>query len=302
MCKITPQDNNPADLLTMTDYPLVLIALRRMGRAFLLTVLLSLLTQPVVALTNQVALFTGFNPGTNTGMDMLNASLATAGIPGYLGRVFAYTERQEAFDWIQQTGDLATLVLIGHSWGGNSALQLAGEFLKPVGVDVDLTIQIDSISNPFTGANDVLPTNVDVGINYYQPTGIFDLHGEDNVQGATNINVEALFNDTSITHTSIDNDPRLHALIGQNILDNLNPVSADFDFDGDIDGADFLVWQRAPSVGSLSDWQTQYGVRAGSSSTPVLAVPAPSSLVLLCVATHLLLLSRRHTCFRELHE
>ena len=28
---------------------------------------------------------------------------------------------------------------------------------------------------------------------------------------------------------------------------------------GDIDGDDFLAWQRDPSLGSLSDWQTSYG-------------------------------------------
>jgi len=32
--------------------------------------------------------------------------------------------------------------------------------------------------------------------------------------------------------------------------------SADFDNDGDVDGADFLAWQRNPRVGSLSDWQS----------------------------------------------
>jgi hypothetical protein len=37
------------------------------------------------------------------------------------------------------------------------------------------------------------------------------------------------------------------------------PVSGDFDHDGDVDGRDFLVWQRNPSVGNLSDWQEQYG-------------------------------------------
>jgi hypothetical protein len=33
----------------------------------------------------------------------------------------------------------------------------------------------------------------------------------------------------------------------------------DFDQDGDVDGRDFLLWQRNPSVGNLSDWQNNYG-------------------------------------------
>ncbi len=36
-------------------------------------------------------------------------------------------------------------------------------------------------------------------------------------------------------------------------------VQGDFDSDGDVDGQGFLVWQRNPNVGSLSDWQSNYG-------------------------------------------
>jgi hypothetical protein len=41
-------------------------------------------------------------------------------------------------------------------------------------------------------------------------------------------------------------------------------VPGDFDFDGDVDGADFLVWQRGevsnpPSQSDLDDWQAHFG-------------------------------------------
>ncbi|TWU29828.1 Beta-glucanase precursor [Bythopirellula polymerisocia] len=53
--------------------------------------------------------------------------------------------------------------------------------------------------------------------------------------------------------------------------------SGDFDGDGDVDGHDFLVWQRDPNVGSLSNWQNSVG-------TPLTAnlgvVPEPSTCVL----------------------
>jgi hypothetical protein len=52
----------------------------------------------------------------------------------------------------------------------------------------------------------------------------------------------------------------------------------DFDFDGDVDGRDFLVWQRNPSVGDLADWQSNYGV--GSLTANSTAVPEPGSLIL----------------------
>jgi hypothetical protein len=235
------------------------------------------------ALTNQVVLFTGFLAGSNAGMDYLNAHLASAGIPNYLGQVFEWSEQDEAADWIfANASERATLVLIGHSFGGHSALQVANNNLKPEGIGVDLTIQIDSVANFDGGVNNVLPTNVDVGFNYFQiSTGFFEPQGVQVVTGATNINTEVLFGDTSITHTSIDNDLRLYARITENIFDNLNPVSADFDADGDIDGRDFLTWQRGESISpynaaELALWQTQFG----SSPLAAQAIPEPAGMAL----------------------
>ncbi|TWU28683.1 PEP-CTERM sorting domain-containing protein [Bythopirellula polymerisocia] len=54
-------------------------------------------------------------------------------------------------------------------------------------------------------------------------------------------------------------------------------VPGDFDSDGDVDGRDFLVWQRNTSVGNLADWQANYGVGLSAVTT---AVPEPTSLVL----------------------
>lgn len=245
--------------------------------------------QQTVAMTNQVALFTGFGASPGAGMDILNTGLSLAGIPDYLGQVFQWTEQQEAFDWIQQwESERSTLVIIGHSFGGNSALQLANDFLKPNQMDVDLTIQVDSVANFGSGGNDLLPTNVDVGFNYYQlSTGFFEPQGEDIVQGASNFNTEVLFNDTSITHTSIDNDPRLHALISQNIVDNLNQQTADFDNDGDIDGSDFILWQRGESPDPLSTtdletWEQTFGQTENLAASQV--VPEPCSFTLLLSA------------------
>ncbi|TWU28127.1 hypothetical protein [Bythopirellula polymerisocia] len=81
-----------------------------------------------------------------------------------------------------------------------------------------------------------------------------------------------------------------HALAAQapldDILGNLRGVSpdvgavemlrsgtGDFDGDRDVDGRDFLVWQRNPTAGDLTDWQAQYG------SAVILSVPEPSGWV-----------------------
>ncbi len=56
-----------------------------------------------------------------------------------------------------------------------------------------------------------------------------------------------------------------------------SPIDGDFDGDGDVDGRDFLIWQRNPSVGDLADWQANYGV--GSLVASSVAVPEPGSIV-----------------------
>lgn len=56
-------------------------------------------------------------------------------------------------------------------------------------------------------------------------------------------------------------------------------VDGDFDEDGDVDGQDFLIWQRNPSVGLLGDWEANYGFPL--ITTAATAVPEPSSWLLL---------------------
>jgi T5SS/PEP-CTERM-associated repeat protein len=51
----------------------------------------------------------------------------------------------------------------------------------------------------------------------------------------------------------------------------------DFDNDGDVDGRDFLAWQRNPELGNLEDWQNAYGNNLLSAT----AVPEPNCLALL---------------------
>jgi len=67
-------------------------------------------------------------------------------------------------------------------------------------------------------------------------------------------------------------------------IDNLNfdqveagaGIPGDFDNDNDVDGADFLKWQRT-GEGSLSDWQTHFGEPF---ALAIAAVPEPATLVL----------------------
>jgi hypothetical protein len=67
-------------------------------------------------------------------------------------------------------------------------------------------------------------------------------------------------------------------------------LAGDFNGDQRVDGRDFLTWQRNPSVGSLSDWQNNYGT---GSLAAISSVPEPTGLVLLCAAALPLFARRR---------
>lgn len=58
----------------------------------------------------------------------------------------------------------------------------------------------------------------------------------------------------------------------------------DFDQDNDVDGDDFLLWQRDPGVGNLSDWEDNYGTVTTPLQASSAAVPEPTSVALLLVA------------------
>jgi hypothetical protein len=61
-------------------------------------------------------------------------------------------------------------------------------------------------------------------------------------------------------------------------------VNADFDLDGDVDGNDFLEWQRTDGTsGGLTLWQNNYGTGALAAASTA-SVPEPASVSLLAVA------------------
>ncbi|TWU21824.1 hypothetical protein [Bythopirellula polymerisocia] len=75
----------------------------------------------------------------------------------------------------------------------------------------------------------------------------------------------------------------------------------DFDVDGDVDGHDFLVWQRDPNVGVLADWQANYGQTSMktvvTAAVPIIAVvPEPSVLTLMLTSALALSGLRSRSC------
>ncbi len=77
-----------------------------------------------------------------------------------------------------------------------------------------------------------------------------------------------------------------------------SPTTGDFDEDGDVDGHDFLKWQRGESTnsGSAADlvlWESNFGASANAVSATTGAVPEPSTLMILTLASFIGLLFRR---------
>ena len=62
----------------------------------------------------------------------------------------------------------------------------------------------------------------------------------------------------------------------------------DFDTNGIIDGRDFLLWQRDPSVGPLIEWQANYGY----GNAAISGSPEPTSIVMLLLGIVILSCTR----------
>lgn len=66
-------------------------------------------------------------------------------------------------------------------------------------------------------------------------------------------------------------------------LFTLPGLVGDFDRDGDVDGNDFLHWQRNPEVGELVDWEGNFGSSPPNENDAAI-LPEPSALVIALVA------------------
>jgi hypothetical protein len=76
-------------------------------------------------------------------------------------------------------------------------------------------------------------------------------------------------------------------------------IAGDFNNDNDVDGQDFLVWQRGevtnpPNNSDLTDWINSYGT-SGSPIRTAVAVPEPATGLLMLLGSVCALLSRHRT-------
>ncbi|TWU28374.1 hypothetical protein [Bythopirellula polymerisocia] len=127
--------------------------------------------------------------------------------------------------------------------------------------------------------------------NSFEITGDHDDPAFQQFSGAIDpSNIYALFEDPGpsgvleFDYLYIQSNSASYPLLSEIIVDVSDipeGQAGDFDMDGDVDGHDFLTWQRDPGVGSLSDWQNNYG---SPQIAPVLVgVPEPTAHLLLLI-------------------
>jgi hypothetical protein len=145
------------------------------------------------------------------GIDSLAAKLRAQ---GYDPQIYGWDQWGSIASEIlaqNRAGDTGQIILIGHSLGSNSTVEVANA-VRQSDIPVDLIVTFD-ITQPLQ-----VPRNVLRFINFYQNNGF----GQPAVAGygfagdLQNIN---LTNDTSIDHGNIDEIPRLQQAVVDKVLE-----------------------------------------------------------------------------------
>jgi hypothetical protein len=162
----------------------------------------------------RVDMFRGIANVFSRGMDTLAARLNRH---GYIARVHSTNGWRSTVRQITERysrGEKDLVVLIGHSLGANATIQAADE-LNRHSIPVMLIVTFDA-TQPRP-----VPRNVSHLVNFYQNNGFGRrISPGPGFQGElTNINLTA---DRSLSHTTIDEAPRLHAQVTQQITNLVN--------------------------------------------------------------------------------
>jgi autotransporter-associated beta strand protein len=187
---------------------------------------------------------------TNLNATQLDSVLAGTTVLGYsTGTAISgnYTQQASSVLKMQLGSNEQNTLLVGAtaSLGGNLAVELLDGFIPHVS-DSFTILSAGDLINTFAGLPEGARVNT-IG-----------------TQGSFVINYDYMN----------------HRVVLSNFLAG---IAGDFDGDGKVDGRDFLLWQRNPSVGNLSDWQANYGaVAVAGLSTS--AIPEPGTLLLTSLA------------------
>jgi hypothetical protein len=132
---------------------------------------------------------------------------------------FSWNEKDQIIEEIKKHSPDQPVVLVGHSFGGDSAVEIANELntVKNGFRSIDLLISIDSV-----GFNhSIIPMNVKKNLNFFGEGIVPFLHGDPTV--ARNTNYTEVINELrSELHSRMDDSSEVQFKIFENIHETLN--------------------------------------------------------------------------------
>lgn len=133
---------------------------------------------------------------------------------------FSWNEKDKILDEIKKHAPDQPVVLVGHSLGGEAAVDIANDLnsAKNAFRNVDLLVSIDSVG--FN--NTIIPMNVKRNLNFFEEGGFIPfLHGNPTV--ARNTDYTEVVNELrSEMHSKIDDSPEVQYKIFEHINQTLN--------------------------------------------------------------------------------
>ncbi|MDZ4657556.1 MAG: PEP-CTERM sorting domain-containing protein [Bythopirellula sp.] len=184
---------------------------------------------------------------------------------------------------MQGTGDLDTVAVPQPMTPGGTDYGLVNLDVRKV-YNLSLTLERATDVTPGDTIKAILTaTDRATGISY----SLMDQESLFNDDGMGGMIPDGISSDSwdyfAIRNTGIDDVDLVLDNFKLEIFGSNAGIAGDFDGDGDVDGRDFLVWQRGGSPspfspGDLAAWQGAYN---GGALAAVSAVPEPSALLLL---------------------
>jgi hypothetical protein len=159
----------------------------------------------------QIYMFRGLFGIFSLGIDKLAAKLRAG---GYEPKILGWEQWGIAANEIttnNRRGDTGHIILIGHSLGSDSTIQVANN-VAPERIPIDLIVTFD-ITEPLN-----VPANVERFINFYQNNGVGRrATAGPGFQGQlSNVDLSA---DHSLDHLNIDDSERLQQLVVNDVFD-----------------------------------------------------------------------------------
>ncbi len=135
-------------------------------------------------------------------------------------KLFSWDQKNQILKEINKHAPDQPLILVGHSFGGDTAVEIANELnqLKNQFRNIDLLVSVDSVG--FN--NKIIPINVKRNLNFFQEGVLPLLHGDPNAPRNTEY-TEVINELRNELHSRVEDSPEVQFKIFDQIKRTLNP-------------------------------------------------------------------------------